>query len=468
MTIGFFDEVSLRVQGGKGGNGMVSFHREKFVAHGPPDGGNGGDGGNVILKASDDINTFQKYSGTKDYFGENGVGGHKNNRVGARGEDRVLLVPVGTLVIDEATDTLLADLKADGDECVVARGGRGGKGNASFVSSVRQAPNFCELGDIGEEREIRLELQLVADVGLVGFPSAGKSTLISHLSSAKPKIGDYPFTTLVPNLGVVFLSDFEVRSEASFVIADMPGIIEGASEGKGLGDTFLKHISRTATSVFLLDPFSYDGKDMVEQFRILKKEIEIYKPELLKKQHFVAMNKIDAIPDEDRELLKAEFLEAFPEEADRFFMISGVSGENLKDFVLTLWQSTQDVRTQELEEEGEEEPEQSEDYTPYLHVDEQSFEITKLYEVDSLEFQPEIQGKLISDTSRPKRQLWKITGPRIEQIARMSNFDQEGTLHRVYDVLKKLNIQDSLRREGAVSGDYMKIAWHFIEYHDLQ
>lgn len=466
MKNGFFDEVTLHVEGGKGGNGMVSFHREKFIAFGPPDGGNGGEGGSVILEADDNLNTFQKYSGTKDYKGGDGVAGHKNNCTGGTGEHITLKVPVGTIVHDLDRNEVLVDLKERGQTFVIARGGRGGKGNAAFVSSIRQAPKFAEVGDIGEARDIRLEMQLVADVGLVGFPSAGKSTLISHISSAKPKVGDYPFTTLVPNLGVVFLSDFKVKGEDSFVIADMPGIIEGASEGKGLGDTFLKHISRTASSVFLLDPFSYDGKSMVEQYKILKKEIETYKPELLEKRHFVVMNKIDAIPEEDREELKAEFLKAYPEENAVFHMISGVSGENLRPFILDVWKATQESRSHEPAPVVEVE-EMYAEYTPHMHVDDQSFQINELYEVDSTEFEPVVYGNMISHTSKPKRMVWKINGPRIEQISRMSDLEQEGALHRIYDVLDKMGIMSELRRSGAQTGDYLKIAWHFIEYHEL-
>ncbi|MFT7184611.1 MAG: GTP-binding protein [Oceanicoccus sp.] len=464
MSKMFFDEVSLHVEGGKGGNGVVSFHREKFVACGPPDGGTGGNGGNVIILADSNFNTFQKYSGTKTYKGEIGVAGHKNNMTGATGENVILKVPLGTLVQDEHTGELIVDLKNNGDSFIIARGGRGGKGNANFASSTRQAPNFCEIGDIGEERDIRLEMQLVADVGLVGFPSAGKSTLISHVSSAKPKIGDYPFTTIIPNLGVVFLSDFNVNSDENFVIADMPGIIEGASEGKGLGDAFLKHISRTASLVFLLDPFAYDDKTMAEQYKILKNEIETYKPGLLDKEYFVAMNKIDAIPDEDRKELKEAFLKEFPKEKDNFYMLSGVSGENLRPLILDLWKTTKEAKPDEVEEEVEE----STDYQPYIHVDDQSYKISKLYDVESTNFEPYINGKLISDASRPTRALWKVEGQRIEQIARMTNMEQEGALHRIYDILKKTDIHNALIREGVTNGDYVKIAWHIIEFHDLQ
>ncbi len=465
MKTGFFDEITLHVCGGRGGNGMVSFHREKFVSNGPPDGGNGGDGGSVILQADSNINTFQKYSGVKTYKGEDGKHGHKNNRVGAHGSDTLIKVPLGTIVYDIQRNELIADLNTEGEKVVVARGGKGGKGNASFVSSIRQAPKFAEIGDIGEERDIKLEMQLVADVGLIGFPSAGKSTLISHLSSAKPKIGDYPFTTLVPNLGVVFLSDFGIKSEDSFIIADMPGIIEGASKGKGLGDSFLKHISRTAGFVFLLDPFSYEGKSITKQYEILRDELNSYKSELLSKDYFIVINKIDALSDEDRSNYKNEFLDLFPEEEDRFLMISGVSGEGLKELILSLWSTTKNGRRNAEEQEKEL---NMIDYIPHLHVDEQSYEVKKLYDVESSEFQAKVYGKLISDESRPIRQLWKIEGIRIEQIARMSDLEQEGALHRIYDVLKKMKIHDDLRRAGAKSGDYIKIAWHFIEYHDLQ
>jgi len=462
----FFDEVKLHVQGGNGGDGMVNFHREKFVSKGPPDGGTGGNGGSVILKADENFNTFQKYSGTKDYKAERGTHGHKDNMTGRTGEDLILLVPVGTLVYDADTNQELVDLKVNGMEFIVARGGRGGKGNAHFVSSVRQAPNFCEIGDIGEEKNIRLEMQLVADVGLVGFPSAGKSTFISHVSSAKPKIGDYPFTTLIPNLGVVFMKDYDTGSDESYVIADMPGIIEGASEGKGLGDTFLKHISRTATLVFMLDPFAYDDKNIVDQYKILKKEIETYKPELLQKQHFVVMNKIDAIPEDDREELKADFLKAYPEEKDNFFMTSGVSGELLRPLIIKLWTATKEARSS-VEIDADDEEEETTEYTPYLHVDDSSYLVEKLYDVESEEFEPFVHGKLVGDSSKPTRQLFLVKGPRIEQIARMTNLEQDGAIHRIYDVLKKMDIHRELLRAGATNGDYVKIAWHVIEFHDL-
>ena len=383
-----------------------------------------------------------------------GQGGHKNNMTGKGGEDLEIKVPVGTLVYEG--DEVLVDLSAAGMSFVAAGGGRGGHGNANFASSVRQAPKFAELGDIGERRRVRLEMQLVADIGLVGFPSAGKSTLISHVSAAKPKIGDYP------NLGVVNLSQFGGGEEQTFVIADMPGIIEGASEGKGLGDRFLKHISRSAILVYLLDPFSYDDRPIVEQYRVLKKELEKYKKELLDKDQIVVMNKIDAIPEEDREELKGEFLKKFPEWKDKFRMASGVSGEGLDDLMKELWNMVQSRKEKVPEVEEDEVVE----YVPKYFVDEQSFEVEKMYDVD--DFDKLVCGKLISDEKMPKRQLFEVKGARIQQISRMTNVEQEEAIQRVYDVMNKMGIHDELRKAGAETGDYVKIEPHFFEFHDLK
>ncbi len=461
----FFDEITLEVEGGHGGNGMVSFHREKFVAFGPPDGGDGGLGGSVLIRADSNHNTFRHFSGKKHFIAERGKDGHKNNSAGHGGEDLELKVPIGTVIFDAETGDKLIDLKEKNQTFALAKGGRGGFGNAHFSSSTRQAPKFAELGDIGTHKKIRLELQLVADVGLVGFPSAGKSTLISHLSAAKPKIGDYPFTTLIPNLGVVNLGQFGGSSEQTFVIADMPGLIEGASEGKGLGDRFLKHVSRTAMLVYLLDPFSYDGRTMSEQFKILKKELGNYKESLLKKDYYVVMNKIDAIPDEDRKELTDAFYKDFPKEKKHFRMISGVSGEALDKLVFDLWNSVQEGREELPEQETEvEEPV----YAPVAFVDDQSFEVKFIREIKTEELGEPVNGQLISDKAKPERKLFYVTGERIEQISRMTNTDQVDAIQRIYDVLNKMGIHDELRKQEALSGDYVKIGPHVYEYHDLK
>lgn len=467
----FFDEVVLEVKGGRGGNGCMSFHREKFVPYGPPDGGDGGNGGDIKIVADENFNTFRHFSGKKLFEGGAGEPGSKSNAAGHAGEVFDLRVPVGTLVYDADTNELIADLQVHGQEVVVARGGRGGYGNSNFASSVRQAPKFAELGDIGEHRIVRLELQLVADVGLLGFPSAGKSTLISHVSAAKPKIAAYPFTTLIPNLGVVNLFGFGGERDQSFVIADMPGIIEGAAEGKGLGGQFLKHISRTAILIYLLDPFSYDGRSIVEQYRVLKHELEAYDPALVDKAALVVLNKIDAIPDEDRARLKQELLTDYPELKDQIRMISGVSGEGLKEFMLELWHLVQAQRKAKLAlqaelEEDEAAPE-TPVYTPTAFVDDKAYNVELMYTVKALHFEAPVYGQLIQPEAMPERQLFKVTGKRIEQIVRMTNTAQEGAVERVYDVLDKMNIQSALRRAGAKTGDYVKIGPHIFEFHDL-
>lgn len=460
----FFDEVKLELEGGKGGDGMVFFHREKFVECGAPDGGDGGNGGNVFLQADDNYNTLQHFTGLKKFKAKNGDGGFRNNMAGHAAEDMILKVPVGTLVYDQVTGELLIDLKKHGQRFLAAKGGRGGYGNSNFMSSIRQAPDFAELGDIGEFRKVRFELRLVADVGLVGFPSAGKSTLISHASSAKPKIAAYPFTTLIPNLGVVYLSDFGGSKDQSFVIADMPGIIEGASEGKGLGDAFLKHISRTATLVFVLDPFSYEGRELVDQYKILHEELKKYDPKLIEKEFFVVMNKIDSIPEEDRLSMQKIFLKKYPKLKKRFFLISGVSGEGLPDLVFKLYQ--------EIERHREKVPDMEEnseilEYKPKELVDDHSFEVEKIRSIDATEFKETVYGMTIEPELMPNRELFKVKGRRIEQISRMTDVSKDGALDRVYDVLKKMKIHNALVRIKAKTGDYIKIGPHLFEFHDL-
>ncbi len=459
----FFDEVQLELEGGKGGNGFVFFHREKFVECGAPDGGDGGNGGNVILEADDNYNTLQHFTGLKHFKAKNGEDGYKNNMAGRAAEDLILKVPVGTMVYDQETGELVVDLKKHGQKYLAALGGRGGYGNSNFMSSTRQAPDFAELGDVGESRKVRFELRLVADVGLVGFPSAGKSTFISHVSSARPKIAAYPFTTLVPNLGVVYLSDFGGSKNQSFVIADMPGIIEGASEGKGLGGAFLKHISRTATLVFVLDPFSYEGRDLIDQYKTLADELKKYDPGLIKKDFFVVMNKIDSVPEEDRERLQKEFLKKFPKLKSKFRQVSGVSGEGLSKLMFELYDLVEAHREKAPEVKDEEVLE----YKPQDFVDDHSFEVEKLKKLDATKFEPDVWGMEIEPELMPDRTLYEVKGKRIEQISRMTNVTNDGAIARVYDVLKKMKIHNALIREGAKNGDYVKIGPHIYEFHDL-
>ena len=284
----FVDEVEIQVKAGDGGSGCVSFRREKFVPRGGPNGGDGGRGGSVIIEADENLGTLLDFRYRRHYTASRGGHGEGSDRHGASGEDRVLRVPVGTTVRDRETGLVLGDLTHHGQRLDIARGGRGGRGNARFATSTHQAPRRADPGEAGEARALRLELRLLADVGVVGFPNAGKSTLVSRLSAARPKIADYPFTTLVPALGLVRLDE-----ERSFVIADVPGLIPGAAEGKGLGLRFLRHLERTRFLVHLLDLDPTTGRDPVDDWRTIQAELETYSPELAARPQLIAANKTD-------------------------------------------------------------------------------------------------------------------------------------------------------------------------------
>jgi len=290
----FVDYAEISVKGGNGGSGCVSFRREKYVPKGGPDGGNGGDGGNVIIKVDPHLNTLLDFKYRRSYRAEKGKNGKGKNQNGKRGEDVVIKVPPGTLVKDLEMEELLTDLVSDGQFVVAAKGGKGGRGNAHFATPTERAPRKCETGQKGEQRKLSLELKVLADVGIVGYPNAGKSTLLARLSQAKPKIDDYPFTTLYPNLGLVRLRDYH-----SFVLADIPGLIRGAHKGKGLGLEFLRHIQRTRILIFLLDITSPDPGD---QFEALKEEMGLFDPQLPKKKAILALNKVDLLTRKDHKV----------------------------------------------------------------------------------------------------------------------------------------------------------------------
>lgn len=295
----FLDHASIIAVGGKGGNGCVAWHREKYVDRGGPDGGDGGDGGSVIIKADSNTDTLSYYVSRKKFKAQDGEKGGGKNCAGASGEDFVLPVPPGTMVYEVLPDgskVLLADLPSHGDTFTVCRGGRGGYGNTHFQTSVRQAPDFAELGEPGQKRSIDLQLKLVADVGIIGYPSVGKSSLIASVSRARPKIADYPFTTLVPNLGVVHISTRE------FVLCDIPGLIEGASEGKGLGHQFLRHIERCGILLHVLD---VSRDDIVADYKAIRKELKAYSPTLAKKTEYVILNKVDLVDNDAKPWLDA-------------------------------------------------------------------------------------------------------------------------------------------------------------------
>jgi GTP-binding protein len=323
----FIDEVKIRVIAGDGGRGCVSFRREKFVPRGGPSGGNGGGGGDVIAVADPQLTTLLDLRYQKLYKAGRGQHGMGSDCHGHRGDDRIIKVPVGTMIRDGATGELIGDLQAAGERVAVARGGRGGKGNAHFVSSTNRSPRFAQPGEPGEERELDIELRLLADVGIIGLPNAGKSTLISVISSVRPKIADYPFTTLVPNLGVVGYDD------KSFVVADIPGLIEGAHQGHGLGHKFLRHVTRTSLLIHLIDGSQIDPDDSLKDWRTVNEELALFDPALAQKPQIVVINKIDLA--EAREHARA-FAKEIPERYRPLYLISAATTEGVQTLVQTV------------------------------------------------------------------------------------------------------------------------------------
>jgi GTP-binding protein len=337
----FVDEVRIHVRGGKGGDGCVSFRREKFVPKGGPDGGDGGKGGSVVLEAQEGIDTLLDLAGRHHYHADNGRPGSGSNKTGRGGEDLVVTVPTGTLVYEDESGRLLKDLVEPGQRVVVARGGSGGKGNAQFATSTHQTPRESTPGIKGRERMLRLELKLIADVGFVGLPNAGKSTLLRRLTRARPKVADYPFTTREPHLGIVELPGYR-----RLVLADLPGLIEGAHEGVGLGDTFLKHIERTRVILHLVDVCPPEGSPApAEAYRMIRRELEKYSPLLAEREELIVGNKLDltggdeALAELSRELGKP------------VLGISGVAGKNLRELTEELWRAVSRAREAEAAEE---------------------------------------------------------------------------------------------------------------------
>ncbi|MCR5537101.1 MAG: GTPase ObgE [Succinivibrio sp.] len=340
----FVDEAIIKVEAGDGGNGIVSFRREKYVPRGGPNGGDGGDGGHVFLRADSNLNTLVDYRFTKFFKAERGENGMSSDCTGARGQDLTLKVPVGTRITDLATGELIGDLKRPDEVICVARGGRHGFGNTHFKSSTNQAPRQKTDGTPGEKRQIKLELLLVSDVGLCGLPNAGKSTLVSVLSAAKPKIADYPFTTLVPSLGVVKTSEGR-----SFVLEDIPGLIEGAAEGAGLGHRFLKHLERCRVLVHLVDLNPIDESDPVENARVIEEELRQYAQELYTKPRWLVGNKADLLSAEEAQARLEAIAQALDSKPERTFVISALQKQGLNELSFALQDYVDELKRQEVE-----------------------------------------------------------------------------------------------------------------------
>ncbi len=416
----FVDEATLLVRAGKGGDGSTSFRREKFVSKGGPDGGDGGSGGSVIVRADNNVNTLAKFRHQKQISAKNGENGKRRKAHGANGEDIEVVVPVGTVLYEG--EEVVADLKDIDSQAVLAKGGRGGFGNAHFVSSVRQAPRMAEIGEPGEERELRMELKSVADVGLVGLPNAGKSTLLSVISNARPRIADYPFTTLVPNLGVVDVY------ESSMIVADIPGLIEGASQGKGLGDEFLRHIERTKVLLHLVDA---GADDPVADYKTIQAELSSYAVDLSQKPQIVALSKTDIVPSEIIEEHKKQ-LEEVGE--GKVHVLSSVAHQGLEELLKELHRVVEKAREEEIEEQAEEE-------MPVLRIenDPRAWRIEKE------------KGEFV------------VYGEQIEGFARRTDMSSREAVARLMDILKRRGVIRELHKLGATHDDVVRIAGKQIQ-----
>lgn len=339
----FVDEAIIKVEAGTGGHGCLSFRREKFIPFGGPDGGDGGNGGSIYLEANKNLNTLVDFRYKRNHKAQNGECGRGANCAGKAGDDLIIQIPVGTLVYDADTDELLGDIREHEGRLLVAQGGYHGIGNARYKSSINRTPRQTSNGKPGEIRQLRLELRVLADVGLLGLPNAGKSTLVRAVSSARPKVADYPFTTLHPNLGVVSVGPYK-----SFVMADIPGLIEGASEGAGLGHQFLRHLSRTCVLLHVVDVAPLDESDPVESANIILQELAAYNPALLDKPRWLVLNKIDMLPDEDiREEVIKRITDAL-QWTDRVFTISAISGQGTQQLCYALMQLIEELKLSEL------------------------------------------------------------------------------------------------------------------------
>lgn len=464
----FIDNVTIKIQSGNGGHGAATFRREKFVAHGGPDGGDGGNGGSVYLEASDDLSTLLDFRYQSIYKAEDGEKGSRSNCHGARGKDLTIKVPCGTIVRDPNADLNLADLTKIGDRVLVAEGGRGGRGNTRFKSNGNKAPGYREPGELGIEREISLELKMIADAGIIGFPNAGKSTLISMISAAKPKIADYAFTTLKPNLGVV-----KKDSGDGFVVADIPGLIEGASDGVGLGHEFLRHIERTRLLVHVVDAWGFMAQNMdeydslkfsdpLENYKRVNLELKNYSEKLARKPQILVLNKIEAFPEEDLQELRDKFndylkeqnkiyeefkagtfqeqnpdeiywgVQAVPANNLAFFEISAATGDGVDKLKQFICQAIDEIEAEETDIEI--------DYDPIAtDHDDSDFRIEKDF------------------NSKENEIVWNVHCGKLERVMKLTDIRDIESLSYLFKVAKGLGVFDAVRAQGAEPGDSLNI-----------
>lgn len=424
------DQARIFVKAGDGGNGCASFRREKYVPAGGPDGGDGGKGGDVIFEVDQGLSTLIDFTRRTHFIAERGQHGQGSNKHGRNGEDLVVRVPPGTQVKDDE-GRLLADLVAPGQRWVAARGGRGGRGNARFKSPTRRAPAFFEKGEPGEERWLRLELKLLADVGLVGYPNAGKSTFIAAVSKARPKIADYPFTTLTPNLGVVSLGPGE-----SFVVADIPGLIEGAHRGVGLGHEFLRHIERTRVLLYVIDASGLEGRDPCDDLRVLRRELSLYQPELAQRPSLVFANKMDLA---EARAHVDRLKEVAAEMGAAFYSGSAATGEGLRDVLYALWQALQDAPAPQAPREG------AVVFRPDFDRQRRRLNLRNF--------------KIIRDEDR-----FVVEGEDLVRLMERLNLESEAGMRYFQQLLGDIGVYEALRQAGASDGDTVRVGELEFEY----
>ena len=422
----FTDEVSLSLKAGDGGDGCMSYRREKYVEFGGPDGGNGGRGSDIVFEVDEGLNTLVDLRYKKLIKGDKGTNGMGKGMHGRQADDVVIQVPIGTVITDADTGLIVADLTKKDDRVVVAKGGRGGRGNIALATKTNTAPNYSENGEPGEEREIKVELKLLADVGLVGMPSVGKSTIISKISKSKPKIAAYHFTTLKPNLGVV-----KSKDNRSFVVADLPGLIEGASLGHGLGDRFLKHIERTRVIAHVIDMSGFEGRDPYEDYVTINEELKNFNETLLDKPQIVVANKMDL------ESAK-ENLKEFKKKVDvEVFEISAIEEKGLDKVLVRLADMLSKIEKKPLYEESK-----FESHVLYKFEEKEQFRIYK------------------------EKDVFVVTGNVVEKMLKMTKFSSEESFVRFSNKLRRLGVEDELRKQGAQTGDIVRILDFEFEFED--
>ena len=423
----FIDRVKIYVQAGTGGNGTVAFRREAHVPKGGPSGGNGGRGGSVIFVATNSLSTLLDLRYYREYKAQNGEKGHAKKMHGADADDLVIRVPVGTCVYDDDTGNIIADLTKDGQRAVIAKGGRGGRGNARFASSRNPAPKICENGEPGEKFNLRVELKLLADVGLVGFPSVGKSTLLSVVSKARPQIADYHFTTIVPNLGVV-----QVKDGRSFVMADLPGLIEGASQGKGLGHQFLRHIERCRVIVHIIDMSGSEGRDPYEDYVTINKELGEYEYRLLERPQIIVANKMDG--DEAEENLK-KFKEKLGDQ--KVFPIIAPIHEGIDAVLYAVADALETA-------------------PDFFNQEEEQESVLYTYKEEEKPFTIHNKGNGV----------WEVTGKKVERLVQMASFTTDDGFQRFALQIRNMGIDDALREAGCEDGDTVRLYDFEFEFYN--